>query len=70
MSSSTAKTEIPAGEAKDNSYVSRTGQSEIPVQKDEDPVEDPIDAATADSDATLGRSLVSTPVDSHCSFRR
>ena len=37
----------------DNDYASRTGQSQIPVQKDDAPVEDPIDAATADSDATL-----------------
>ena len=37
----------------DNDYASRTGQSEIPVQNDDAPVEDPIDAATADSDATL-----------------
>ncbi len=45
---------VPAGDSKDNEYASRTGQSEIPVQKDEKPVEDPIDPATADSDATLG----------------
>ena len=37
----------------DNDYASRTGQSQIPVQKDDAPVEDPIDAATADSDAAL-----------------
>ncbi|CAF9909700.1 MAG: hypothetical protein HETSPECPRED_009499 [Heterodermia speciosa] len=37
----------------DNDYASRTGQSQIPVQKDDAPVEDPIDAATADSDAVL-----------------
>jgi len=39
--------------AADNDYVSRTGQSTIPVQKDEASIEDPIDPATADSDATL-----------------
>ena len=37
----------------DNDYASRTGQSQIPVQKDDAPIEDPIDAATADSDAAL-----------------
>lgn len=45
---------VPAGDATDNDYASRTGQSEIPVQKDEASVEDPIDPATADSDKTLG----------------
>jgi len=40
--------------AGDNEYVSRTGQSEIPVQKDNAPVEDPIDPKTADSDEQLG----------------
>ena len=39
----------------DNDYASRTGQSEIPVQKDDAPVEDPIDPSTADSDQTLGK---------------
>ncbi|KIV79301.1 hypothetical protein PV11_06868 [Exophiala sideris] len=38
-----------------NDYKSRTGQSEIPVQRDEAPVEDPIDPKTADSDETLAR---------------
>ena len=37
-------------------YQSRNGQSEIPVQKDDAPVEDPFDPATADSDETLGMS--------------
>lgn len=45
--------EIPAGDAGDNDYVSRTGQSEIPVQRDEASIEDPIDPETADSDQTL-----------------
>ena len=48
--------DVPTGDAKDNSYVSRTGQYEIPVQSDEKPVEDPINPATADSDETLGKS--------------
>lgn len=39
----------------DNDYASRTGQKEhIPVQKDEEPVEDPIDAEEADTDKALG----------------
>ncbi|KAI9810890.1 MAG: hypothetical protein M1827_005749 [Pycnora praestabilis] len=44
---------VPAGDSKDNDYASRSGQYQIPVQKDEKPVEDPIDPATADSDETL-----------------
>ena len=46
--------DVPAGDASDDSYKSRTGQSHIPVQSDSAPVEDPIDPATADSDETLG----------------
>jgi hypothetical protein len=46
----------PTGDQGDNDYASRTGQRQIPVQKDEAPVEDPIDPATADSDAQLGKS--------------
>lgn len=37
-----------------NDYKSRTGQSHIPVQSDEAPIEDPIDPNSADSDETLG----------------
>jgi hypothetical protein len=49
--------DVPAGDAVDNDYVSRTGQKQyIPVQKDGAPVEDPIDPATADSDQQLGES--------------
>lgn len=40
----------------DNDYKSRTGQSEIPVQADDKPVEDPIDPETADSDEQLGKA--------------
>jgi hypothetical protein len=50
--------DVPAGDSMDNDYASRTGQSTIPVQKDDASVEDPIDPATADSDATLGSSLL------------
>ena len=46
--------DVPAGDSMDNDYKSRTGQSHIPVQSDDAPVSDPIDPATADSDATLG----------------
>ena len=52
--------ETSTGVAGDNDYASRTGQSEIPVQKDEASIEDPIDADTADSDKTLGMYLSST----------
>jgi hypothetical protein len=46
--------ETSTGVAADNDYASRTGQSEIPVQKDDAPIEDPIDPDTADSDKVLG----------------
>lgn len=39
----------------DNDYKSRTGQKgQIPVQSDDAPIEDPIDANVADSDEQLG----------------
>jgi len=49
--------DAPAGDAQDNDYTSRTGQKQgpIPVQSDNDAVEDPIDAKTADSDEQLAR---------------
>ncbi|KAI9678755.1 MAG: hypothetical protein M1817_005812 [Caeruleum heppii] len=47
--------DAPAGDAKDNDYVNRPGDSTIAVQKDEAPVDDPIDPKTADSDETLQR---------------
>ncbi len=46
--------DVPSGVEVDNDYASRTGQNQIPVQKDEAPVEDPIDPATADTDQALG----------------
>ncbi|KAL8738275.1 MAG: hypothetical protein Q9181_000910 [Wetmoreana brouardii] len=46
---------VPSGTKVDNDYASRTGQSQIPVQKDEAPIEDPIDPATADSDQALAQ---------------
>ena len=50
--------DVPAGDPKDNDYTSRSGQYQIPVQKDEAPVNDPIDPRTADSDETLGMSIL------------
>lgn len=41
---------------KDNEYVSRTGQSSVPVQSDDAKIEDPIDAQQADTDEQLGMS--------------
>ncbi|EKG20262.1 hypothetical protein MPH_02379 [Macrophomina phaseolina MS6] len=41
--------DIPAGDVGDNDYASRSDQYQVPVQKDEAPVEDPIDANTADT---------------------
>ena len=55
--------DVPAGDAQDNDYKSRTGQSHIPVQSDDKAVEDPIDAATADSDETLGKPFPHAPID-------
>ncbi|PMD63687.1 uncharacterized protein K444DRAFT_493249, partial [Hyaloscypha bicolor E] len=48
----------PAGDAQDNDYVSRTCQKQgpIPVQSDNDTVDDPTDGATTDSDEQLGMS--------------
>lgn len=50
--------QIPTGDAVDNDYASRTGQSAIPVQRDEAPVEEPYVSGDADSDAQLGRLIV------------
>ena len=51
--------DAPSGVPSDNDYTSRTGQKQapVPVQNDEDLVEDPIDPATADSDQTLRTSF-------------
>jgi hypothetical protein len=64
MSANDQYDQAPAGDAGDNDYVSRTGQSEIPVQKDEAPIEDPYNTASADSDEQLGK-ISSTKEDSH-----
>ncbi|KAI4109445.1 MAG: hypothetical protein L6R37_000602 [Teloschistes peruensis] len=47
--------DVPSGSKIDNDYASRTGQYQIPVQKDEAPVADPINPDTADSDQTLAQ---------------
>ncbi|KAF2244225.1 hypothetical protein BU26DRAFT_554243 [Trematosphaeria pertusa] len=47
--------DAPAGDSKDNDYVSRTGQYQVPVQKDEVPVADLYDPVTADSDQQLAQ---------------
>jgi hypothetical protein len=52
--------DAPSGDVRDPGYISRTGQKTgpIPVQSDVDPVEDPIDSNNADSDETLGKSVL------------
>jgi hypothetical protein len=49
-----------SAEMKDDSYVLRQGQKNesLPVQRDGDAVENPIDENTADSDEQLGRYFV------------
>ena len=49
--------DVPAGNSTDDDYASRTGQYQVPVQKDGAPVNDPIDPATADSDQSLGMPI-------------
>jgi len=49
-----SSSEIPNGNAMDNDYKSRTGQTEIPVQNDEAPVEATEYTNGGDSDAQLG----------------
>ena len=47
---------VPSGEVEDNDYKSRTEQKEhIPVTGDNEPIEDPIDADKANTDAQLGK---------------
>lgn len=47
--------DIPKGDAVDNDYQSRTGQSEIPVQRDEAAVEATEYDNGGDSDEQLGK---------------
>lgn len=66
--SSEQNPDAPTGEVVDNEYTSRTGQKEapVPVQSDNDAVEDPIDGDKADSDDQLGMIVGSLAID--CSF--
>jgi hypothetical protein len=59
--------EVPSGQVANDDYVSRPGQKEagIPVQSDSADIEDPIDAETADSDATLGKNSPPSPSPSY-----
>ena len=51
--------DVPAGDSKDNDYVSRSGQYQIPVQKDEMGVESGVpDGKIANSDEYLRMSTV------------
>lgn len=62
----------PVADAVDNDYASRTGQSQVPVQNDEAPVEDPYNNPSADSDEQLGNviaPLISAPILIHSSSR-
>ncbi|OAA48624.1 hypothetical protein NOR_01874 [Metarhizium rileyi] len=45
---------VPGGQVQDNSYATRKSEA-IPVQSDNAPVEDPVDATNADSDKQLER---------------
>ncbi|CAA9966646.1 hypothetical protein CFE70_009828 [Pyrenophora teres f. teres 0-1] len=47
--------DIPSGGVVDNDYASRTGQSQVPVQKDETPVESTEYDNGGDSDKQLER---------------
>lgn len=58
--------DAPTSDISDNNYTSRTGQFQIPIQKDDAPVEDPIDSATADSDETLSMFISMFKETSEC----
>jgi hypothetical protein len=50
--------DIPqGGDTVDNSYASRPGQKQVPVVKDETPVEQPNDARDPDSNEALGKHI-------------
>ncbi|KEF55892.1 uncharacterized protein A1O9_07472 [Exophiala aquamarina CBS 119918] len=50
--------DIPqGGDTVDNSYTSRPDQKQVPVLKDETPVEQPNDARNPDSDEALGKHI-------------
>jgi hypothetical protein len=59
----TTADDIPqGGDTVDNSYASRPDQKQIPVLKDETPVEEPNDARNPNSDVALGK-LISIPIN-------
>ncbi|KAI9831546.1 MAG: hypothetical protein M1819_004776 [Sarea resinae] len=45
--------DVPSGSVQDDSYASRTGQSHIPVQKDDAPLDDPYQPKFSNSDEQL-----------------
>jgi hypothetical protein len=49
--------DVPEGQVQDDSYTTGTQNEAIPVQGDDAPVEDPIQASAADSDEQLGKSV-------------
>lgn len=51
-----SSSDIPKGDVVDNDYESRTGQSEIPVVKDDAPIESTEYDEGGDSDEQLGMS--------------
>lgn len=50
--------DVPSGDVMSDDYVEG---GPVPVQKDDAPVEDPIDASNADTDAQLGQFVVVVP---------
>jgi hypothetical protein len=55
--------DAPAGDFRDDSYVSRQGNKNepLPVQSDGDRIEDPIDENVADTDEQLGQYRLIAP---------
>ncbi|KAL6876956.1 hypothetical protein J3F83DRAFT_727640 [Trichoderma novae-zelandiae] len=45
--------DVPEGQVQDDSYVTGSQNESVPVQRDNAPVEDPIQASSADSDRQL-----------------
>lgn len=60
--------DVPEGQVpKNDDYVSRTGQKEanVPVQSDDDPINNNVSREVADSDAQLGSWKPSNPQRRH-----
>ena len=55
-SNDTLGADVPEAQVQDDSYVTGTQNESVPVQSDDAPVEDPIQASSADSDRQLGES--------------